>query len=342
MKAYRMFEWKKGGRLVDDMEIPEPNAGEVLLKVGGNGICQSDIHLMYEWESSPPHLKIELPMTVGHEIAGWIEKIGNGVTGLEKGLACVVTIAGCGRCRFCVNGYNNYCINLEPQPGMGKDGGLAEYVVVNSNGVLPIGDIEPYKAAPLTDAGLTSLHAIKRIEHLLFPGANVVVIGVGGLGHMAVMLLKSLYFVNVIAVDIKEKSLMFAKKLGADYNLLFNEESLREINKIVKNKKVQVVLDFVGNGETISLGAKVLERLGEIVVIGRGKGSFQFKDRAIPYGASISTTFGGTKAELFELIELMKLFIIEPVITKFNLEEIDSAFDKLKNNEITGRAVIIP
>ncbi len=342
MKAYRMFEWKKGGKLVDNIEIPEPKAGEVLIKVGGNGICQSDLHLMYEWESSPPHLNIKLPMTVGHEIAGWIEKTGEGVKGFDRGMSCIVTIAGCGKCQYCIYGYNNYCQNLPPQPGMGMDGGLAEYVIAHEGGVLPAEDIEPYKAAPLTDAGLSSYHAIKRVKEILYPNSNVVVIGIGGLGHMAVILLKSLFFVNVIAVDIREKSLTFAEELGADYTVLFNDKALTEIKKIIKNNSVQAVLDFVGNGETIALGAKVITPLGHIVVVGRGKGIFEFKDRAIPYGASISTTFGGTKAELFELLKFMKMGVIEPVITKFSLDEVELAFDKLKKNEIIGRAVIIP
>ena len=81
MKAYRIFKWGEGGHLVDDVAIPEPGAGQVRLKVAANGICQSDLHLMYEWKDSPSHLNIELPMTIGHEPAGYVDKLGPGVSG---------------------------------------------------------------------------------------------------------------------------------------------------------------------------------------------------------------------------------------------------------------------
>ena len=91
MKAYRLFEWQKPARLVD-VDIPEPGAGEVRIKVAGNGICGSDLHLMYEWTESPKHLKIELPMTIGHEVGGYIDKLGSGVQGLTIGNPALVRI----------------------------------------------------------------------------------------------------------------------------------------------------------------------------------------------------------------------------------------------------------
>ncbi len=121
MRAYRLSSWKSVGKLVD-IPTPEPQAGQVLLRVGGNGICQSDLHAMYEMEASPPHLDVRLPMTLGHEIGGWIEALGPGVAGFDIGQPCLVTAAGCGQCRFCAEGWNNYCQNLPPQPGIGLDG----------------------------------------------------------------------------------------------------------------------------------------------------------------------------------------------------------------------------
>jgi propanol-preferring alcohol dehydrogenase len=280
-------------------------------------------------------------MTVGHEIAGWIAKVGDGVDELEKGMQCLITLYGCGNCWYCVNGWNNYCLNKPPQPGMGIDGGLAEYVIVKKEGIIQVFDLDLVKAAPLTDAGLSSYHAIKRVEKLLYPDANVVVIGIGGLGHLAVMVLKSLYWVNLIAVDISEKALELAENLGSDYTVKFDSNCVNEIKKIVKNKGIQVVFDFVGNGDTILLGSKLICPLGHIVVVGRGNGDFQFNHRAIPYGAFISTTFGGTKAELFELIELLKKGVVEPVIEKFSFNDVEYAFEKLKKGEITGRGVIV-
>lgn len=340
MRAYRILKWKGGGKFIHNMEKPSPDYGEVLLKVVANGICQSDLHLMYHWEASPPHLKINLPMTIGHEIAGYVEEIGKGVKGIEKGMNCVVTISGCGNCYYCVKGFNNYCPFKPAQPGMGRDGGLADYVVAQAESIVPIEDVDLCKAAPLTDAGLSSYHAIKRVKELLYPGANTVVIGVGGLGHMAVMILKALYKVNVIAVDISEKALNLAKELGADFVFEFRKNSFENIKNAVGKRDIHSVFDFVGSGETISLAARIISSLGHIVVVGRGDGVFHFKHNSMPYGAFLSTTFGGTKGELVELINLLKMGAIEPVIEKYQLNEVELAFEKLKKGEVKGRAVI--
>lgn len=341
MKAYRLFDWKNLGKLVD-VSTPEPQATQVLLKVGGNGICQSDLHFMYEWEASPPHLDIRLPMTLGHEIAGWVEAIGPGVSGFEIGQLCVVTIAGCGRCHFCAEGWNNYCQNLPQQPGMGLDGGMADYVTVPVAGVVPIELLEPWKAAPLTDAGLSSYHAVKRVLPLLTAGSTVAVIGVGGLGHMAVGALKAICPARVIAVDRSEDALTLAKDFGADLCLPSDDTTLAAVREHVRGGRVDAVLDFVGAGVTMRMASNLIRPLGQIVVVGRGHGVFEFKDRALPYGAFISTTFGGNRRELMELVALAEAGKIAPHVTRYPLSEVQHALEKLKRGEIVGRAVLVP
>lgn len=341
MKAYRLFKWQSAGELVE-VPTPEPKAGQVLLKVGGNGICQSDLHAMYEWKASPPHLDIQLPVTLGHEIGGWIEALGPGVSGFDRGQPCVVTAAGCGRCRFCAEGWNNYCQNLPQQPGVGLDGGLADYVTVPVAGVVPIESLEPWKAAPLTDAGLSSYHAVKRVLPLLTAGSTVVVIGVGGLGHMAVGAIKAICPAQVIAVDRSENALSLAKKFGADLCLPSDDTTVTTVQEHMRGGRVDAVLDFVGAGVTMTLAAQLIRPLGQIVVIGRGHGLFEFKDRALPYGAFMSTTFGGSKRELMELISLAEAGKIAPHVTRYPLSEVQNALEKLKRGEIVGRAVLVP
>ena len=341
MLAYRLFAWKKPARLVE-IPIPEAGPGEVLIRVGGNGICQSDLHLMHDWEAAPPHLDIKLPMTIGHEIGGWIESCGPGVTGLEKGQPCVVTIAGCGRCRFCAEGWNNYCANFPPQPGMGLDGGLADYVVAPAGGIVPLDTLEPWQAAPLTDAGLSAMHAIGRVKDRLGPGRKVAVIGIGGLGHMAVMILKEILPVEVIAVDREPAALELARELGADHLVTAGDEAAEQIREAAGGKAVDAVLDFVGAGATIALAAAVIGPLGKIVIIGRGTGSFALCDRALPYGSEIITTFGGSRKELMELIALAESGRLTPRLTPYPLSRVGSAFVRLAEGKLTGRAVIIP
>jgi propanol-preferring alcohol dehydrogenase len=341
MQAYRLFAWKEPARLVD-VPIPEPGPGEVLIKVAGNGICQSDLHLMHDWEAAPPHLDLQLPMTIGHEIGGWVAVCGPGVTGLETGQPCVVTLAGCGRCRYCAAGWNNYCPHLGKQPGMGLDGGLAEYVLAPAAGIVPLDTLEPWQAAPLTDAGLSAYHAVRRVLPLLAPAATAVVIGIGGLGHLAVMILQAVGAAEIIAVDRSPAALELAGELGADHLVPADADTEAAIRDLARDGGVEVVLDFVGSGDTVGLAARVIRPLGQIVVVGRGPGSFAFRDRALPYGAGLSTTFGGSKLELMDLVALAERGRLRPRISRYPLSRVAAAYERLRRGEVVGRAVIVP
>jgi propanol-preferring alcohol dehydrogenase len=212
---------------------------------------------------------------------------------------------------------------------------LAEYAVAPANAVVPVGDMDPAEAAPLTDAGLSSYHAVKRVLPLLTGGTTVAVIGVGGLGHMAIQELKATCPARIIAFDLNENSLELARELGADECHKSDEENFEPMS-------TDVVLDFVGAAPTIAGAAKMIRPLGHIVVVGRGSGNVNFNHRFMPYGATLSTTFGGSKIELMELIGLVKAGYIKPHITRYTLEEVEQALDKLARGEITGRAVIVP
>ena len=197
------------------MPVPEPGPGEVLVKVGGAGACHSDLHLL---EAPAGSLSFSLPFTLGHENAGWVEKMGPGETGFAPGDPVIVYGPwGCGLCMNCRQGMENYCETPgKPSPGGlgGTDGGMAEYLLVPSTRYLiPLGDLDPREAAPLTDAGLTSYHAVKRSVHLLGPGSTAVVIGAGGLGQMAIQVLKALSgATTVVAVDTSADKLEIAKR----------------------------------------------------------------------------------------------------------------------------------
>ena len=334
MKAYRLFEWQKPAKLVD-VDIPEPGPGEVRIKVAGNGICGSDLHLMHDWKESPKHINIELPMTIGHEVGGYIDKLGPGVQGLTIGKPALVTIAGCGQCSYCAQGYNQYCLNKGKQTGMGLDGGLAEYAIAPAGGIVEVDNFDPIATAPLTDAGLSSYHAVKRVLPLLKPGSVIGIIGVGGLGHLAIQEIKAISAAKVVAFVLGENEVDFAKENGADEVRISNIDNVEPLS-------FEAFIDFVGIRATMELAAKAIKPLGHIVIVGRGKDGIEFKDRALPYGAMMSTTFGGTRAELIELIELAKKGLIKPHITKYKLSDIEKAFDDLRNGRIKGRGVIIP
>ena len=213
MKALQLIDWKTDPELVE-VPKPTPGPGEVVVKIGGAGACHSDLHLMHDFE--PGMWPWKLPFTLGHENAGWVDSVGYGVTTVSKGDAVVVYGAwGCGKCSRCRQGFENYCENQAEAPvvnggcGLGLDGGMAEYLLVPAERLLlrlPDG-LDPTTAAALTDAGLTPYHAIRRSWLKMAPTSTVVVVGVGGLGHIAVQLVKATTAAKVIAVDNRQEAL---------------------------------------------------------------------------------------------------------------------------------------
>jgi propanol-preferring alcohol dehydrogenase len=228
----------------------------VLVKVGGAGACHSDLHLL---EAPAGSKSMTLPFTLGHETAGWVETMGPGATGFAPGDPVIVYGPwGCGLCMNCRQGMENYCQTPgKPSPGGlgGTDGGMADYLLVPATRYLiPLGDLDPREAAPLTDAGLTSYHAVKRSLHLLGPGSTAVVIGAGGLGQMAIQVLKALASATtVVAVDTSADKLEIAKTMGADEVLISGDDAVKRIKDITKAQGTELVLDLVGVNPTLTL-----------------------------------------------------------------------------------------
>jgi propanol-preferring alcohol dehydrogenase len=348
MKAYRLMEWKSEPRLVD-VDQPDPGPGQVLIKVGGAGACHSDIHLMDEFE--PGMLPWNPPFTLGHENAGWVYALGQGVSGLEVGTPVAVHGPwGCGKCSRCRLGIDIYCENLAEAPipggggGLGLDGGMAEYMLIpDARFLVPLPDgLEPSNAAPLTDAGLTPYHAVRRSLTKLTPDATAVVIGVGGLGHMGVQILKALTASKVIAVDMRESALETATAHGADLVFQPGESTAAEIRAATEGRGADVVIDFVGADATLALGAAVTRQMGDLTIVGIAGGTLAMSFFSIPYEVSVQTTYWGTRPELFELLDMAGRGVIESKVTKFDLSEASDAYKQLKAGEIQGRAVVVP
>jgi propanol-preferring alcohol dehydrogenase len=201
-----------------------------LVKIGGAGACHSDLHIL-EMEKPAGGRLFKFPFTLGHENAGWVEKLGPGTTGVSPGDSVLVYGPwGCGLCMNCRLGMENYCEKPGgPTPGgLGAfDGGMAHYLLVPAvRFLVPLGTLDPRDAAPLSDAALTSYHAIKRSRHLLGPGSTAVVIGTGGLGQMAIQILKALNpATTIIAVDTAVEKLEIARSMGADEVLISNDKA---------------------------------------------------------------------------------------------------------------------
>lgn len=345
MKAYRMTAFKTAPQMVE-IPIPEPAAGQVRIKLGGAGICQSDLHIIHRFDASMPRLNLwKFPFTLGHENAGWIDALGPGVKNWSIGDKVVVGPAGCGRCKHCITGQNNYCLdpNRDQHPGLGADGGLAEFMLARADALVPINRLEPWQAASLTDAGMTSYHAVKRVLPLLTPDATVVVIGIGGLGHFAVSILEATTSARVVAVDSSEQARDLALQLGAELALPSDDDARTKIREFSGGAGASAVLDFVGVDATLTLAARTIRQLGSIIAVGLGGGHLDFRVGAtLPWGASISTGYGGSRADLTEVVALAEAGRINPHLEKYPFSEVEDALAKLQKGEIVGRAVMVP
>lgn len=348
MRALRLRTWKSDP-VLEEVAIPEPGPDEVLVQVGGAGACHSDLHLMHEFE--PGALPWNPPFTLGHENAGWVHTLGTAVTGLEPGQPVAVVGAwGCGTCAHCLAGVETYCErpDLAPVPsgggGLGLDGGMAEFLLVHGARhlvTLPDG-LDPATAAPLTDAGLTPYHAVRRSLPKLSPGTTALVIGVGGLGHLGVQIVRALTAARVVAVDPRPSALRLATEAGADAVLTPGPEAAAEIREVTRGVGADVVLDFVGSDETLALGAQCVRQLGDLTVVGLGGGSLPFSFFGVPYECSVQTTYWGNRAELVEVLDLAARGLLHVQASRFDLDQAPEVYARLTRGEIDGRAVVVP
>lgn len=348
MQALRLTDFKSDP-VLQDVAVPEPGPGQVLVQVGGAGACHSDLHLMHDFE--PGQLPWSPPFTLGHENAGWVHTTGAGVTGLEPGLPVAVVGAwGCGRCARCLAGLETHCErpDLAPVPGggggLGLDGGMADFLLVPSARhlvTLPEG-LEPAHAAPLTDAALTPYHAVRRSLGKLAPGSTALVIGAGGLGQMGVQVLKALTSARVLVVDPRESARALATTAGADAALAPGDSAADLVREATCGLGADVVLDFVGSDASLHLGAATVRALGDLTVIGIAGGSMPFSFFSLPYEASVQTTYWGNRGELVEVLDLAARGLLRAQVTTFPLTEAASAYELLAKGEIDGRAVVVP
>jgi propanol-preferring alcohol dehydrogenase len=343
MLAYRLVEPEQPPQL-QDVQKPTAKSGQLLIKVAGCGLCHTDLGLMRrtraQWED------MHLPFTLGHEIAGWVAEVGDGVVGFKngEGVAVMPLMGSCGHCPPCRRGEENSCYYIKRLEGrgIGFDGGVAEYVAVEARFAVPLGEFDPVLAAPLTDAGLTTYTAIKPALPWLVPGSTAVVIGVGGLGLLAVQFLRTLCSARVIAVDNDPKRLALAKEHGADLGMPSDATTAEHIREITAGAGADFVLDCVGAEPTLKTGVAALARLGRLTLVGAALKTVPFGLREVPWGAQLATSMNGGTTNLLEVIELARLGRIQSIVDRYPLERVEDAYRDLSQGNLRGRAVCIP
>jgi propanol-preferring alcohol dehydrogenase len=348
MRALRFMQPNTEADLVE-VPDPEPGRNEVVVRIGGAGVCHSDLHVMHDFP--PEMLPWSLPFTLGHENAGWVHALGEGVMHLKVGQPVAVHGPwGCGYCDRCSVGAENYCErpDLSKTPGacggLGCDGGMAEFLLVpDARHLVPLPEgLDPVSAAPLTDAGLTPYHAIRRSWPKLAPGSTAVVIGVGGLGHLAVQILKATTAARVIAVDPRQDALQLAEAHGADLTISPDDDTVAQITATTRGRGADAVFDFVGSDDSLRLGAACGRMVGDLTIVGIAGGTLPMSFFGTRYELSVQTTYWGSRPELVEVLDLAARGLLQPQITTFSLDDAAEAYRQLRAGTVRGRAVVTP
>ena len=351
MKAARIVKLNEPLQ-VQELQTPTPKGTQILVKVQSVGVCHSDVHVWegyYEGIGGQP-LKttdrgVKYPLTPGHEIAGIVEGLGEQVEGFSKNERVLIyPWIGEGLCPACRIGEENLC-DKPRSLGIYTDGGYAQYVLVPSYKYLvKIGnDMDTDTSAPLACAGLTSYGAVKNAN--LKPDDNVVIVGTGGLGLMAIQLAKAVTGAKIIAMDIDDQKLDVAKKNGADITINSKKEDpVKAIMELTDKLGADAVIDFVNASKTVETDMQFLRRRARLVLVGLFGGELKLSLVMMPTRAyKIIGSYTGTISDMIELISLARRGVIKPVVSnRFKLEQATEALTMLKDGKILGRGVINP
>ncbi|MDX6744095.1 alcohol dehydrogenase catalytic domain-containing protein [Actinocorallia sp. A-T 12471] len=342
MRAYRLGAWLAEPAFAE-VKVPEPGPGEAVVRVAGCGLCHSDLAMPGITADVARALGWHAPFTLGHETSGHVAAVGRGVHGVAEGDAvAIVSPASCGSCRFCARGLDSVCPERPYGRGYGRDGGLAEYVLVDDIRALvrlpP--SLDPVTAGPLTDAGATSYHAVRRVLPRVPEGGTAVVIGVGGLGGFAVQFLRLLTGARVVAVDTDPDALARAGGLGAHETIPGGRGVARAVRALTGHG-ADAVLDFVGADATLRAGVGSVAPGGAFGLVGAAGGTY---DRpwfgGLPKDAEIFTFQGSSVADLREVLSLAASGEVRNDTQLFPFEETTAAYAALRDGALSGRAVV--
>ncbi|MQA78975.1 MAG: alcohol dehydrogenase catalytic domain-containing protein [Streptosporangiales bacterium] len=341
MKAVRLHAYHRQP-VVE--EVPEPEARDpfdVVVKVGGAGVCRTDLHIIEEqWADKSG---VSLPYTIGHENAGWVHETGSAVTNVAVGDTVILhPTPTCGLCHACRAGDDMHCV-ASSFPGIDTDGGMAEYLLTSARACIMLNpSTKPADVAALADAGITAYHAVRKAAPSLFPGTICVVNGVGGLGHVGLQVLSALTATTIVAVDRNPDALELAATLGADHTVLADGKQVDAVLDLTGGNGAEVVLDFVAEQGAQQDAFAMTRRGGSHYVIGYGS------NIDIPTIDIISTernVIGNLVGTYNDLAELMVLAQAGKVTLHTRTYPLDAALDALADldaGRVRGRAILIP
>jgi NAD+-dependent secondary alcohol dehydrogenase Adh1 len=324
------------------LPVPEPTGPfDVVVRIGGAGVCRTDLHILEgQWAEKS---NVELPYTIGHENAGWVQAVGSAVTNVKEGDKVIVhPLITCGLCRACRSGDDVHCTHSQ-FPGIDTDGGYAEYLKTSARSVVRLDDsLEPSDVAALADAGLTAYHAAAKAARRLRPGNACVVIGAGGLGHIGIQVLKAMTAAEILVVDRNPDAVKLALEVGAGHGIVADGTHIDQVLELTRGDGAEVVIDFVGEGGATSEGVRMLRRAGDYHVVGYGE------NINVPTIDVISTEINfignlvGSYNDLSELMVLAAQGHVRLHTEKYALDDFQSALDDLGAGRVRGRAILVP
>ncbi|MBA3417619.1 MAG: NAD(P)-dependent alcohol dehydrogenase [Geodermatophilaceae bacterium] len=342
MRAVRLHDYHKPP-VVED--VPEPTLSgplDVIVKIGGAGVCRTDLHIIEgQWaEAMGP----ELPYTIGHENAGWVEEVGAGVTNVAPGDTVILhPQPSCGLCRACRAGKDMQCSNAF-FPGLSNnDGGMAEYLRTSARACVKLNpETKPSDVAALADAGITAYHAVRKAVPLLYPGTTAVVQGAGGLGHIGIQCLAALTATRIVVVDRNPDALALAKQIGADETVQADGNQVEAVKELTGGEGANVVFDFVAEGGAENDAWQMTGPDGSQFMIGYGG---EVKIPTLDFIAAEKNIIGnivGTYNDLAELMVLAQAGKVTLHTKTYPLDSAVEALDDLDNGRVRGRAILVP
>jgi NAD+-dependent secondary alcohol dehydrogenase Adh1 len=341
MKAVQLGKYDAAPELVDVADPVITSPLDVIVKIGGAGVCRTDLHIIEgQWAEKT---NVPLPYTIGHENAGWVAAVGSAVTNVAVGDAVILhPLVTCGLCRACRGGDDVHCMKSS-FPGIDSDGGYAEYLKTTARAAVKLDpSLQPADVAALADAGLTAYHAVAKAARNLRPGDKAVLIGAGGLGHIGVQVLRALSPVEMIVVERNVDALALAKELGAEHCVVADGSHVDAVLELTDGHGAEAVIDFVGEGGAIEDGVACLRRNGNYYVIGYG-GSLQ-----VPAIDIISTEINfignlvGSYNDLAELMVLAARGKVTLHTSTYPLSDFGLALEDLDQGKVRGRAILVP
>lgn len=320
--------------VIEERPTPVPGPGQVLVQVEASGLCHTDIHAAHgDWPVQPT-----LPLVPGHEGVGIVTALGRDVTGLAEGDRVAVPWLGwaCGRCEHCTSGWETLCL-AQRNTGYGVDGGWADFVLAEADyvGHVPSG-IDPFDAAPLTCAGVTTYKAVKVSRTR--PSDLVAVFGIGGLGHLALQYAK-IAGGTVVAVDVVDAKLDLAKRLGASHTVNALRDDPAEAIQALGGADAAIVL--AANPIVYEQAFRSLRRNGRLVFVGLPKDNemrlpiFQ----TVLQGITVTGSIVGTRVDLAETFELHADGRTTVVREQRRLEDVNEAMAEVERGDVDARLV---